>query len=70
MSEEKSAFRAKIETIGVMNLKGQKRERPVINDDNGKVVGKHVDHWDDRVDAVATAPTIQMKMAKSEEKYD
>ena len=64
--ETPEEFKARIRTIGVMGKhQGTTRERVVVNEDNGKVAGKQIDHWDGRVDAVATAPQgIYHKVAK------
>lgn len=66
--KEKEAFKRHIgvgERQVTSRHMGSKRERPVINENNGTVAGKQIDHWDGRVDAVAHSPQgIYHKVAK------
>ena len=61
--DEKEAFKRRI-GVGERQVTsrhyGTTRERVVINENNGRVAGKQVDHWSGRVDAVATPP-LQIK---------
>lgn len=53
--------------VGVLLKKGTSRERVVVNEDTGRRAGKHIDHWDDRTDAVVEAPTLKVKLGMKEE---
>jgi hypothetical protein len=55
-------FMEKARTIGVSLRRGSSHKKPVVNEDDGTKAGYHVEHWDDRQDAVATPKTHHMKM--------
>lgn len=55
-------FAEKAKTIGVSLRRGQSQRKSVVNEDDGTQAGYHVEHWDDRQDAVATPPTLQVKV--------
>lgn len=37
---------------------GTSKDIPAYREDNGKIGGKHTEHWDGRVDATIIAPTL------------
>lgn len=57
-----SEFTDKIRTIAAPRKTGQSERRDVVNEDNGKKAGYHVEHWDGRRDAVAQPDTVNMKI--------
>lgn len=46
------------EGFGTAKHKGEKKKVPVIDENNGKVGGYHVQHWDGSQDAVITPQPI------------
>jgi hypothetical protein len=48
--------------VGVSLRRGGSQKKPVRNEDDGTRAGYHVEHWDDRQDAVATPKPLQVKM--------
>lgn len=63
-----SKFSDKAKTIGVSLRRGTSRRKPVINENDGTQAGYHVEHWNDRQDAVVQPKTLEMEItAKLEE---
>jgi hypothetical protein len=48
--------------VGVSLRRGSSQKKPVTNEDDGTRAGYHVEHWDDRQDAVAQPKALQVKM--------
>jgi hypothetical protein len=48
--------------VGVSLRRGSSQKKPVRNEDDGTRAGYHVEHWDDRQDAVAQPKALQVKM--------
>jgi hypothetical protein len=46
--------------VNYLKHRGTTKTTPVIDDDDGRVGGKHVEHWDDHVDALALARRGQL----------
>jgi hypothetical protein len=46
--------------VGVSLQRGSSQKKPVVNEDDGTRAGYHVEHWDDRQDAVATPGTMKL----------
>lgn len=61
-----SAFADKARTIGVSLRRGTSQKKPVQNEDDGTQAGYHVEHWDDRQDAVAQPKPIELKLTVNE----
>jgi len=53
--------------VGVSLRRGGSRKKPVTNEQDGTRAGYHVEHWDDRQDAVATPKPIEVKLKVNEE---
>ena len=53
--------------VGVSLRRGGSRKKPVVNEDDGTRAGYHVEHWDDRQDAVAQPKELKIKMKAMEE---
>ena len=51
----------KIRGFGAPRKWGQSERKPVTNEDDGTQAGYHVEHWDDRVDAVAQPKPLRLK---------
>ena len=68
MSDE--SFLEKMRSVNFAGKKRGKSEvKPKVADDGerrGKVVGKEIHHWDGRVDAVATVPTVSVETSVRE----
>lgn len=60
-------FAKKVSSIGTSFTKGEKREKVVRHEKDGSVAGKHVEHWDGRVDAVAMPKPVHLKPRINEE---
>lgn len=60
-------FSEKAKTIGVSLRRGSSVRKPVINEDDGTQAGYHVEHWDDRQDAVAQPKTLEMEIKAKED---
>jgi hypothetical protein len=56
-----SEFSEKAKSIGVSLRRGKSRKKPVQDDRDGSKAGYHVEHWDDRQDAVVQPKPIRMK---------
>lgn len=54
-------YQEKIRTIGVSTRRGSSRRKNVIDERDGSVGGYHVEHWDDRQDAVVQPKTLRVK---------
>jgi hypothetical protein len=48
--------------VGISLRRGTSQKKPVRNEDDGTRAGYHVEHWDDRQDAVAQPKALQVKM--------
>jgi hypothetical protein len=48
--------------VGVSLRRGSSQKKPVTNEDDGSRAGYHVEHWDDRQDAVATPKPVELKL--------
>lgn len=55
-------FMEKVKTLGVSLRRGKSHKKPVLNEDDGTRAGYHVEHWDDRQDAVAQPKPIEVSM--------
>jgi hypothetical protein len=55
-------FAEKAKTIGVSLRRGTSARKPVINEDDGTRAGFHLEHWDDRQDAVVTPKPVKLKV--------
>jgi len=60
-------FKEKIKTIGVSLRRGTLVRKPVTNENDGTQAGYHVEHWDDRQDAVVQPKTVKLKAKMEEE---
>jgi hypothetical protein len=47
---------------GLMRRKGTTDKRQITNEDTGKPAGHYTHHWDGRVDATVTPPTVRRKL--------
>jgi hypothetical protein len=56
-----SEFADKVRSIGTSFKKGTTRDVPVINETDGSIGGKHVEHWDGSQDAVITPKTVRSR---------
>lgn len=63
-SEEDRAFVDKVRTIGfVQSYKpGAKKRKTVLNENDGKPGGYHVEHYDGSQDAVPQPRTVELKL--------
>lgn len=57
-----SEIAEKIRSLGYLRHKGQTREKRVVDERNSRTAGKHIEHWDDRQDAVAMPSTVKMSI--------
>jgi hypothetical protein len=48
--------------VGISLRRGTSQKKPVRNEDDGTRAGYHVEHWDDRQDAVAQPKALQVEM--------
>lgn len=64
-----TSYRDKLQSIGFSRHKGTSRTTNVQHDRTGEVVGSQTEHWNDRVDATAFAPTVNIK-TRAEESRD
>lgn len=62
-----SEMAEKVRSIGTSFKKGTKKTIPVRDERNGRIAGRHIEHWDDRVDAVATPPRLNVSLNVNEE---
>jgi hypothetical protein len=53
--------------VGVSLRRGTSQKKPVVNEDDGSRAGYHVEHWDDRQDAVAQPKTLEVELKVTEE---
>jgi hypothetical protein len=60
-------FIEKARTIGVSLRRGTSQKKPVVNENDGTQAGYHVEHWDDRQDAVAQPKPVELELAVNEE---
>lgn len=60
-------FSEKAKTIGVSLRRGTSQRKPVVNEDDGTQAGYHIEHWDDRQDAVAQPKPVELKLKVNEE---
>ena len=56
----------RIQGFGAPRRWGQSVKKPVVNETDGSEAGYHVEHWDDRQDAVVTPKPIVWKPLKGE----
>jgi hypothetical protein len=56
----------KDKNVGFLSKKGSSRKTPVVNEDDGSHAGYHVDHWDDRRDAVAQPRPVDLTIKVKE----
>jgi hypothetical protein len=52
--------------VGVSLRRGSSQKKPVTNEDDGTRAGYHVEHWDDRQDAVAQPKPVEIKLKVNE----
>jgi len=52
----------KEKNVGVSLRRGTSERRKVVNENDGTQAGYHVEHWDDRQDAVVTPKTVELKV--------
>lgn len=62
-----SEFGDKVRSIGFARHKGRTRTRIIRREDNGRIAGKEIDHWNDRTDAVALPGTARLHIRNEEE---
>lgn len=48
--------------IGMLRRRGTSEKKPVQNEETGEIGGYHVEHWDDRQDAVVQPKTVNVKI--------
>lgn len=62
-TEEDRAFVEKVKSVGhIKGFKpGRKHATPVVNDTDGSIGGRQVEHYDGRVDAEITPSTLVVK---------
>jgi hypothetical protein len=53
--------------VGVSLRRGSSQKKPVTNEDDGTRAGYHVEHWDDRQDAVVQPKTLEVEFKAEEE---
>jgi len=63
MSKEKRMTKWQEKNVGVSLRKGTTHKKPVLSEDDGSRAGYHIEHWDDRQDAVVTPKAVQLKVA-------
>jgi len=56
----------KDKNVGVLLRKGTTQRKPVIDERDGTEAGYHVEHWDDRRDAVATPKAVDVTVKVKE----
>jgi hypothetical protein len=49
-------------SFGAPRKWGKSERKPVTNENDGTEAGYHVEHWDDRQDAVVTPKTIEVEI--------
>jgi hypothetical protein len=54
--------RWKDKNVGFLSRKGTKNKTPVIDERDGTRAGYHVEHWDDRKDAVAQPGSVDLSL--------
>lgn len=52
----------KVRSLGYLKHKGQTRTKVIVDERNGRTAGKHIEHWDDRQDAVAMPEPAKVKL--------
>jgi hypothetical protein len=52
----------KWKSIGFLSKKGKTNKTPVIDERDGTQAGYHVEHWDDRKDAVAQPKPVDLSL--------
>ena len=60
-------YQDKLRSIGVSLRRGSSERKPVIDERDGSQAGYHVEHWDDRQDAVAQPKPIRVRARIVEE---
>lgn len=67
--ETKEEWKERIRSVGSISRykPGQKQKKVVMNEDDGKPGGYHVEHYDGSQDAVAQPRPIEMKLTKKGE---
>lgn len=60
-------YAEKLASIGFAHKRGSSRKRVVIDERDGSNAGYHIDHWNDRTDAVATPKTTRMQVAVNQQ---
>ena len=60
-------YQDKLRSIGVSRRRGSSERKPVIDERDGSQAGYHVEHWDDRQDAVAQPKPIRVRARIVEE---
>jgi hypothetical protein len=48
--------------VGVSLRRGSSQKKPVTNEDDGTRAGYHVEHWDDRQDAVVQPKPVKLRI--------
>lgn len=61
------SYKEKIRSISAPRKLGQSERQKVLNEDNGKVGGEHVVHWDGRQDAIVRPQAIQILTTQKED---
>jgi hypothetical protein len=62
-----SDYADKVRSISTPRRWGSSERKPVQNEETGGQAGYHVEHWDDRVDAVVQLETVRSKPKIQEE---
>jgi len=53
--------------FGTGRNKGTTQKHPVVNEYTGREGGYHVEHWDDRVDAVVKPDALNLQLSARED---
>lgn len=61
-----AAFKDKIRTVGVGLRRGSTKTTVVRDERDGRVAGRQIEHWNDRVDAVVTPKTHRVKLSQED----
>jgi hypothetical protein len=61
-----SEYAEKLRSLGFARRRGSSERKPVVNEDDGKIGGYHIEHWDDSQDAEVHPRALRLKLSKEE----
>lgn len=59
-----SDYADKVRSLGFPRQKGGDNVKRIQREDNGKLAGIEIEHWDDSQDAIARPATLKYKMGQ------